>query len=191
MQHAGVRCIALLLHALQGPFEYGHRLKGVGTCCRLAGFQVPQLPGRAVDQRFGEQCHHVGIVGKAAIDIAHGRRIGIVPGEKLVNAARLFGLVALLYRVDQGLFHWCRAVKVHQRDLCRQSCLGHGLLELLLDEGVPAFVVVGPRGIGDAPVGHRAVAIVFQGFLETADGFVMVVAVAPHQAAVEPKLGLG
>ncbi|MNE61072.1 hypothetical protein D3C80_1562570 [compost metagenome] len=125
------------------------------------------------------------------VDIAHGRRIGIVPGEEFINAARLLGLVALLQRADQGLFHRRRAVEVHQGDLRHQARLGHGLLELLFDEGVPALVVVGPRGIGDAPVGHRAVAVVFQGLLETADGFVVVVAVAPHQAAVEPKLGLG
>ncbi|MNC53236.1 hypothetical protein D3C75_1026290 [compost metagenome] len=94
-------------------------------------------------------------------------------------------------RADQRLLHRRCAVETHQRYLRRQPGLGHGFLELLFDEGVPAFVVVGPRGIGDAPVGHRAVAIVFQGFLETADGFVVVVAVAPHQAAVEPQLGLG
>ena len=64
VQHAGVRRIAVLLHALQRPLQHGHRLEGVGARCRLPGFQVPQLPGRAVDQRFGKQRNDVGIIGK-------------------------------------------------------------------------------------------------------------------------------
>ncbi|MNF17375.1 hypothetical protein D3C80_2208360 [compost metagenome] len=63
--------------------------------------------------------------------------------------------------------------------MCRQPGLGHGLFQLLFDEGVPALVVVGARGVGHAPVSHCAIAVVFDRLAKTADGFIVVVAVAP------------
>ncbi|MNQ93000.1 hypothetical protein D3C85_1084440 [compost metagenome] len=80
---------------------------------------------------------------------------------------------------------------MRQRGLRRESGLGHGLFQLLLDEGIPALVVVGTRGVGDAPVGHCAIAVVFDRLAKTADGFIVVVAVAPGQSTIEPELGLG
>ncbi|MNF92131.1 hypothetical protein D3C84_747670 [compost metagenome] len=179
MQHARVRCVAVSFHALQRLFQHGHRLEGVGARCRLPGAQVPQQPGCAVDQGFGKQRSDVRIIGKGPIDIAHGRRIGIVPAEELLEARRLVGLVALLQCPDQPLLHRRGTVDMCQRGLCRQPGLGYGLLQLLLDEGIPALVVVGARGVGDAPVGHCAIAIVFDRLAKTTDGFIVVVAVAP------------
>ncbi|MNH46024.1 hypothetical protein D3C79_1086490 [compost metagenome] len=75
MQHAGVRRTA------QRLLQHSQRFEGVGARRGFTGFQIPQQPGCAVNQGFGKQRRHIGIVGKGFIDIAHRRRVGIVPGE--------------------------------------------------------------------------------------------------------------
>src|SRR5690606_9558838 len=61
---------------------------------------------------------------------------------------------------------------------------------LAREERLPRLVVVAAGGVGDAPVAHGAVLVGRHGALEAADSLVVVVPVAPRQAAVEPALGL-
>ena len=109
----------------------------------------------------------------------------------MLKAGGLIGLVALLQRPDQRLLHRGCAVEMRQRGLRRLSGLGHGLFQLLFYEGIPTLVVVGARSVGDAPVGHRAIAVVLDRLVKATYGFVVVVAVAPQQTTIEPALGLG
>ena len=55
----------------------------------------------------------------------------------------------------------------------------------------PGFVVIGTKGVGDAPMRHGAIRIGFQCPLETGDRLLMIVAVAPDETTVEPTLRIG
>src|SRR5215472_5943647 len=54
----------------------------------------------------------------------------------------------------------------------------------------PGKVVIGSDRVGDAPMSHRAVRVRLQRLFKAADRFLMVVAKAPVEAAVEPTLGI-
>ena len=54
----------------------------------------------------------------------------------------------------------------------------------------PGAIVERTAGIGDAPPGHRAIRVMFEGRAKTGDGLLMVVCICPVQAVVEPGLGL-
>ena len=54
----------------------------------------------------------------------------------------------------------------------------------------PGQIIVGPRGVADAPVRHGAFAVVLQRLLKALDRFSMVEPKQPVEAAVEPKLGV-
>ncbi|MNC40845.1 hypothetical protein D3C75_895850 [compost metagenome] len=75
-----------LVHALQGLFQYGHCLQGIGTGHGGAALEVPQLPGCAVDQRLGKQRGNVDIVAEVGINLAHRLGIRIVAATQLGRA---------------------------------------------------------------------------------------------------------
>jgi hypothetical protein len=54
----------------------------------------------------------------------------------------------------------------------------------------PGEVIVRPDRIGDTPMSHGAVRVRLQRLLKAGDRFLMMVAKAPVEAAVEPTLGV-
>ncbi len=54
---------------------------------------------------------------------------------------------------------------------------------------LPGQIVEGPGGVSDAPMHHGASGIALQRLLEALDAFLVVEAVAPVQADIEPALG--
>ena len=153
---------------------------------RLAGRDVPQLPGREVHHRVGVQRGDVEVVGVARVDAGH--RVGVGELERREVLDRLGPGEPLRQRVDQVALDVGRA-------RCGLARGGDGSVRapqrrMQVDgvEGVPVLVVVRAGGVGDAPVGECAPGIVLHGPLEAAHRLLVVEAVAPQQAAVEPRL---
>ena len=69
--------------------------------------------------------------------------------------------------------------------------LGNGVQRFLPAEETPWLVVVWPECIGESPICYCAIRIIGDGILEAPYGFLVVEAVGPDEAAVEPSLGLG
>ncbi len=67
--------IGALGHAL---FEHRHHFMRVCMVERLAAFQIPQAPGRAVHHRFRKQGDHIKVAGKLCVHVAHGVDIVVV-----------------------------------------------------------------------------------------------------------------
>src|SRR5215469_7648769 len=65
---------------------------------------------------------------------------------------------------------------------------GRGLAGAVLQ--FPRVVVVWPDRVGDAPMSDGTVRVLLQHLLKAADSFLVVVAKAPVEAAVEPALGV-
>jgi hypothetical protein len=153
---------------------------------RLAGRKVPQLPRSEVHHRVGIQRGDVEVVRVARVNPGH--RIGIGELERREVLDRLGPGIPLGQRVDQDALDVGRA-------RCGLARGGDGSVRtaqrrVQVDgvEGVPVLVVVGAGGVGDAPVGECAPGIVLHGPLEAAHRLFVVEAVAPQQAAVEPRL---
>ncbi len=123
------------------------------------------------------------------VDLAHGVGIGVVPGREVFHAR--IARIAQLDGVNEVALEggYLGLQRFRPRDGLRG--LGEGGRLLVLLEGLPGLVVVRADGVGDAPVRHGAVGIGFQRLLEADDGFFVVVAVGPDEAAVEPGLGFG
>ena len=186
VQQAGVGAIAV--RAGHPALEHRHRLGRVGALGGLAGLQVPELPGRAADQRLGAQRGDVAVVAELCVDLAHGGRVLVVPGGAVLG---------------RRVLREARPQRSDQRPLDRRAGAGqlvgagdgavsggHGVDQLLPLEGLPVFVVVGADRVGEAPVRHRAGGVGLDRVLEAADGLLVVEGVAPGEAAVEPGLGV-
>ena len=81
------RVLPSAFDALQGVFKHGDRFQRVGALCRPAGL-VPQLPGRAVQQRLGEQRRDLQMTAIPGMNAAHGNGIGVVPAVEIVATAK-------------------------------------------------------------------------------------------------------
>ena len=73
---------------------------------RLAAFQIPQAPGRAVHHRFRKQGDHVKITGELCVHIAHGMGIVVVPTRQFREFLMLWRLVALNERIKEHPLAW-------------------------------------------------------------------------------------
>ena len=179
---------AVAVRAGHPALEHRHRLGRVGALGRLAGRQVPQLPGGAVHQRLGEQRGHVEVVAELGVDRAHGVGVVVVPGSAVLGRRVL--REARPQRADQRPLD--RRAGAGQRAGAGDGAVsgGHGVDQLLPLEGLPVLVVVRADGVGEAPVRHRAVGVGRDRVLEAADGLLVVEAVGPDEAAVEPGLGV-
>jgi hypothetical protein len=74
-----------MLHAARlrhGPFENGDSLRRIGTVCRFARLDIPQLPRRAAHDCLGEECRNVVIVLMCAVHLAHLIGIVVVPDRR-------------------------------------------------------------------------------------------------------------
>lgn len=174
----------------QRPFQHGAGLAGAGAGGGLAGAQVPQLPGREVHQRVRVQGGHVRVVRGEFVDGPHAVGVRRVPHRAVLGGLRL--RVAGAQGTDQGPLHdggpgGCLPVRrLHGR---MGALDGPGQVPVV--EELPGLVVVGAQRVRDAPVGHRAVRVGGGRLLEAGHGLLVMKGVRPHQAAVEPELGLG
>ena len=112
----------------------------------------------------------------------------VVPDRR--DLVRIIRRVALRQRTDQRLLDGACAVHKLKRPPGRVMGRVQRPLEVDRVKGLPLLVVVRAGGIGDAPIGHGAGGIVLRSLAETAHGFLMVIAVAPDQAAIEPRLSV-
>ncbi len=165
------------------------RLERVGAVGRPAALQIPELPGRAVHDRLGEERRDVEIVGMRAINLAHGTGIVVVPDR--ADLVRLVSGVAMRERADQHPFDGARMIEARHCAACRVIGKRERALQVDGIEGLPLLVVVWTRRVGDAPMGEGAAGVGVRRKLEAAYRFLMVVAVAPDEPAIEPELRLG
>ncbi len=66
-------------------FDRAHRLDHVRMMCWEAGPDVPQPAGRACDQRFREERHHVMVIWEFVMDPPHFGGIIVVPPVKFLG----------------------------------------------------------------------------------------------------------
>ena len=161
-------------------------LGGQRALRHAARFQVPHLPGRAVHDRLGKHRQHVQIFRKSRQHGPHRIGEGVVPRRHVVD--RLRTRVAGIERIDQRALQLGCRTRAGLGRLLRVPGLAQRPGAPFAVHHVPGVVVVRPAGIGDAPMGHRAARIVLQRLAETGDGFFVVVAPGPVEAAVEPAL---
>jgi hypothetical protein len=118
----------------------------------------------------------------------HGVGKGVVPRALVVDGVAL--RITGRQRLDQRAFG--RADTADQREGGAGRVIGAskrcGLASRVLQ--FPREVVVRPDRIGDAPMSDRAVRVPLQRLREAGDRFLMMVAKAPVEAAVEPTLGV-
>src|SRR5690606_30968380 len=163
----------------EGRVEDGLGLQGAGALGGVSGAQVPQLPGGEVHLGVGAQRGDVRVVGGEPVHLPHAVRVGLVR-HRAVGDGPVPG-VAGAQGADQGLFDGGDAGggRVGPLDGLVRAFDGAG--EVVAVEGVPRLVVVGPEGVGDAPVGHGAVGIGRHRLLEAGDRLLVVEGVGPHQ----------
>ena len=100
VEHAG------MVHAVwsrHGAFQYRNGFCGVGTFGGFSGLDIPELPGRAVHDRLGEEGGDIQIVLVGGVNFAHGGGVVIVPDRR--DIARFFEWIAFCQGRDQGLFN--------------------------------------------------------------------------------------
>ncbi|EPJ34863.1 hypothetical protein STAFG_8053 [Streptomyces afghaniensis 772] len=186
VQHPGVP------HTGVGPeraVQHGLGLQGPCALGGLPGRQVPQLPGGEVHQGVGVQGRDVRVFGRQFIHRAHGVRVRLVPHRAVLDGLRL--RVAGSQRADQSLLDRGGPDGLLMGSFhCGMRTL-HRPRQFLAVEEFPGLVVVRAQRVGDAPIRHRALGISLGRLFEAGDGFLVMEGVRPHQAAVEPELGLG
>ena len=156
---------------------------------RRARGQVPHLPRRLVHQRLGKHRPDFEIVRMGGEDLSHFLCVGLVPRRHILD--RLTLRIARGERLDHRPLERACLSGMRQRGLhgivrCRQCHLP--AIPVVAN---PGQIVVGARGIADAPVRHGAFAVVLQRLLKALDRLGMVEAEQPVQSAVEPELGIG
>ena len=179
-----------MFHAVwrgHGAFQNGNGFCRIGSFGGLSGLDVPELPWGAVHDRLGEEGCYIQIVLVGAVNLAHGGGVVIIPDWR--DIARFIQWIAFCKGAYQGLFNRACLVEEFQCLFCGGAGKIEGAFQVGRIEGHPLLVVVGARRIGDAPLGHGAVGIMFGGLLEAAHGLFMIVAITPDQAAIEPELG--
>ena len=154
----------------------------------LARLQVPQRPGRAVQQRLDEQRGHVR-VGRETIGthLAHRGGVVVVPPGEVAGRVRMRDTAARAprrapARPGDARFDAVERAKGGVPDRAERA-REVGRIELL-----PRLVVVGPGGVPDPPPGHRAARVVLRRPPEAAHRLLVGERVAPHEAPVEPAL---
>ena len=153
---------------------------------RPGGFEIPELPARAVHQRIGIERTDIRMPGVSAIDTPHGRGIGIVP---CVPVVALVERKAFDQSSAETFFEFrCTGRAPHGFPALFAGAL-HAHHAFLFTEIHPQLVVVGTGREGDTPVGHRTAGIVFERLLETVESLFMVEPVAPGETTVEPGPG--
>ena len=172
----------------QRALEHLARLDGVGTLGRLPGREVPHLPRRDVHQGLGEQRCDVEVVGERLVRRAHRRRVPLAPAG--VALGGLDHRIAGRQRRDQRLLDLRGPGGEPLGVLARLPSGGEGRAQAGRIEVVPGVVVVGADDVGDAPVRHRAVGVGLERAFEATPGLLVVEAIGPGQAAVEPGLRL-
>ena len=155
VQQAGVGHTA---GEVERPLEHSLDLQCARARRRLAGRDVPQLPGGEVHHRVGVERGDVEVVGVARVDAGHRVGVGELARREVLD--RLGPREPLRQRVDQVALDVGRA-------RCGLARGGDGSVRtaqrrVQVDgvEGVPVLVVVRAGGVGDAPVGERAAGIV-------------------------------
>src|SRR5262245_19553019 len=128
------------------------------------------------------------IVRVRAVDLAHFLGIVVIPDWR--DLVWIIRSVALRQRPDQRLLDWAYAVRELECQL--RSFIGRLERTLKVDrvERFPLLVVVGTGGVGDAPIGHGAGRVMLRSLAKTPYGLLMVVAVAPKEPAIEPRLSV-
>ena len=185
VQQPGVR----LRRARNAPLQHGERLARVGALGRLAGLHVPELPRSPADQRLRAEGRHVGIVAELAVGGPHRLGVGVAPERALLGRRRR--REARRQRLDHRALDGGRAVEQGVRPLDGRARERDHLDQLVRLERDPVLVVVRAHRVGDAPVGHRTGRIRIDGALEAAHRLLVVEAVRPRQAPVEPGLRIG
>ena len=171
------------------PLADLQRLDDIRILGRRAGLEVPQASDRAHHQRLDQQRHHVMVVGKAGVDQPHRGGVGVVPLFEFLRRHPVRLLEAAGQRLDQPPFHRAGGSRVGERKLDMiEAALGRAV-RLGLAMLLPGQIVEGPGRIGDAPMHERAAGVGLQRLLKTLDAFLVVEAVAPVQADIEPALG--
>ena len=90
----------------QGNRAFANRdgLNGVSAWRGTALLNIPEVPGRAGHHRFSKKRHHIQVIRKILVDLAHRIGIGIVPAIKFFLADRMRFLDTLGQRVDECHF---------------------------------------------------------------------------------------
>jgi hypothetical protein len=174
---------------LEALLQHFHRLGRAGVLGDAPGPEIPHLPGRLIHDRVGEHRAHVEIVAIFLEHRPHRRGEGLVPRRLVFD--RLALRVADEQCMDQRLLDRGRAGRMLQGVL--HGVIGRRQRHRLAGgiEQLPGQIVVGTRGIGDAPVRHGAARVVLQRLAEALDRFPVVEGEGPDQAAIEPQLRLG
>ncbi len=125
----------------------------------------------------------IGMRGKGG---AHGVCEIIVPLVHIIIQPPLW--IPRGQGADQGGLDRCHRAAQRKGCLCGiiGGCNGLGATGFIVK--IPGHVVIRPRSIGDAPMRHGTVRVVFQRAVETDAGLGMVVGIGPDQAPVEPEL---
>ena len=84
-------------------------LNGIGSWCGTSLFNIPKVPWRAGHHRFSKKRHHIQVIRKILVDLAHRICIGIVPAIKFCLADRIRFLDTLGKRIDECYFKRCCA----------------------------------------------------------------------------------
>ncbi len=183
VENAGVFHPTCLLH---GPFQHLDRLGRVCAFSYVASFQIPKRPWGAVHDRLGKQSRYVQIIGELCVDLPHS--IGEIIVPCVHGFGRLASRVTQGQRLDQfrlGLAHVFDLGQGILRSVIRPRDGPHGIVFV---KRLPRFVVVTAGSIRDAPIGDGTIRVGLGGFLKAGNRFVMVIAKAPHKAAIEPHL---
>ena len=95
--------------ALQDLVEHRHRLQGVGALGRLAGLEVPHLPGRLVHDRIDEDAADVEIVRVRVLAadhaLVHGLACAVEERSALGEISGLTGWIRHRPGMDDGPEH--------------------------------------------------------------------------------------
>jgi len=87
VQQTGV--IPCPVECVEGVFQNTDRLESIGAVGRLPCRKIPQLPWRAVHDRFGKQTADIEIIAMVLIDLSHGIGVGVVPRPEIVDCSGL------------------------------------------------------------------------------------------------------
>ncbi len=186
VQQTRMRFAACLLHLRDRLFQHLHRLSRVGALGGLAGRQIPERPRRPVHQRLCEQRANVWVIRECPIHLPHRVGIGVVPGIAVFGWR--WRWTALCQRPNECLFNVGSIAHPGEGGLGRRMGSFERLGHVGVTERLPGLVVVGAECVGDAPIGHGAIRVNLRRLLKASDRFLVVKAIAPDQAAIEPQL---
>ena len=188
VQQAGMVRLARGFPDVGGHFERLDCLQGIRSGSGLARLEVPQGPGRAVDQCFGEQRAHVRVPGKRSVHLTHRVRVVVVPPIEV--AGRIRQRIPSSERLDEHLLDRLCVPDAIERLPRSGPDRGQRGREIDRIELGPWLVVIGSGSVRDPPPRHRAAGVVLGRPPEAAHRFFVGEGVTPHETPVEPALRL-